>query len=228
MENDLTAKVYGNIALVYSAQRNYAKALEWNIKAIAILERVCGKEHLDTACKYINIAGNYSGLGNTDKALEFYGKAVTINENHGCYLNASGVYNIIASVYSDQGDYDKALDIYHNKVMVIFRQRLNKKHAASATLCNNIAKVYARRGDNTQALEWFLRAYRICLRKVGDPNLDTKRMASDTEHFLSDLRDAYHLAGMFESPGKKYCLVFDYWLQQNMRIIDSIVEEFSP
>jgi tetratricopeptide (TPR) repeat protein len=60
---------------VYRAQGDYAKALEYNGKALAIRERVLGKEHPSTAKTYNNMALVYRDQGDYTKALEYYRKA---------------------------------------------------------------------------------------------------------------------------------------------------------
>jgi len=62
---------YNNIALVYDNQGEYPKALEWFQKALAICEKVLGKEHPDTAMTYNNIAMVYNNQGDYTKALEW-------------------------------------------------------------------------------------------------------------------------------------------------------------
>jgi tetratricopeptide (TPR) repeat protein len=72
---------------VYCEQGDYAKALEYCGKALAISERVLGPEHPDTVTMYNNIAGVYRTQGDYAKALEYYRKANVVflsvfGENH--------------------------------------------------------------------------------------------------------------------------------------------------
>ena len=60
---------------MYREQGDYVKALEYYEKALAISERVLGKEHPDTAATYNNIAVVYRAQGDYAKALEYYRKA---------------------------------------------------------------------------------------------------------------------------------------------------------
>ena len=50
-----TPTTYGNMAGVYFKQGDYPKSLEWYQKALAIFEKVLGKEHPHTAITYNNI-----------------------------------------------------------------------------------------------------------------------------------------------------------------------------
>jgi tetratricopeptide (TPR) repeat protein len=80
IENAGYALLFNNIAAVYFHQGDYDKALEWYGKALAICEKVLGKEHPDTATTYNNIALVYDSQGDYGKALEWYGKALAICE----------------------------------------------------------------------------------------------------------------------------------------------------
>ena len=79
-EKESSARLYNNLALVYHAQGDYEKALEYNEKALLIREKVLGAEHPATAATYNNIAVVYSDQGDYEKALEYYEKALLIRE----------------------------------------------------------------------------------------------------------------------------------------------------
>ena len=66
------------MALVYSAQGDYAKALEYYEKDLEISERVLGSDHPDTATTYNNMANVYHVQGDFAKALEYYEKALIV------------------------------------------------------------------------------------------------------------------------------------------------------
>jgi tetratricopeptide (TPR) repeat protein len=67
--------------MIYSNRGDYAKALEWYCKALAIHEKAFGKEHPDTAKVYDNIAIVYGKQGDYTKALAVYLKAYRISLN---------------------------------------------------------------------------------------------------------------------------------------------------
>ena len=65
---------------VYDDQGKYAEALDWYGKALAIWEKVLGRQHPDTARTYNGIAIVYGRQGKYAEALEWYGKALAIQE----------------------------------------------------------------------------------------------------------------------------------------------------
>ena len=172
MDNDknelITAYAYNNLAAAYSQQGDYTKTPEWHKKALAIYEKVLGKEHPDTAATYNNIATEYSQQGDYTKALEWYKKALAIYEKvlGKKHPNTAATYNNIANVYCSQKNYDKALELYQ-KALEICEKVLGKEHPSTATIYNNIAGVYSDKGDYTEALDLYQKALKIREKVLG-------------------------------------------------------------
>ena len=141
---------------------DYHKAMDLYYKALAINERVLGKEHANTATTYNNIGGVYYNLGDYPNALDLYQKALVIREKVSGreHPDTAGTHNNIATVYSDQGDYDKALELYQ-KVLVIREKVSGREHPDTATTYNNIATVYSNQGNYDKALELYQKVLEI-------------------------------------------------------------------
>ena len=193
------------------AQGDYAKALEYYGKALAIRERVLGTEHPSTATTYNNIAGVYQAQGDYAKALEYYGKALAISERvlGTEHPYTAATYNNIAGVYRAQGDYAKALE-YYGKALAISERVLGPEHPDTATTYNNIAWVYSAQGDYAKALEYYGKALAIRERVLGKEHPDTattynnmagctKRRATTTRHWNTTGR---HLPSSSECRGR--------------------------
>jgi len=153
---------------------NYADALEWCQKALAIREKVLGTEHPDTAASYNNIGSVYYSMGEYDKALEFLLKALAIKEKvlGTEHPDTAASYNNIGGVYDSKGEYDKALD-FSLKDLSICEKVLGSEHPATATSYNNIGIVYHRKGDYDKALEFYLKALAIREKVLGAEHPDT-------------------------------------------------------
>ncbi len=65
---------------MYDAQGAYPQALEYYDKALAIDEKVHGKEHPYTATSYNNIGSMYYQWGKYPEALEYLEKALKIRK----------------------------------------------------------------------------------------------------------------------------------------------------
>ena len=106
VEDANLANLMGWIGLYSDDRADYSKALEWYRKALAITEKVLGKEHPSTATTYNNIAGVYDNQGNYEEALEWYRKALAITEKvlGKEHPNTVSIYKNIARIYDNQSD----------------------------------------------------------------------------------------------------------------------------
>ena len=176
-----TETLYNNIAIVFSGQSDYDKALEYLGKALTICESVFGTEHPKTATMYNNIAGVYSERNECEKALEYYGKALSIRERElgKEHPETATMYNNIADVYSEQNEYEKALE-YLGKALTIYESVFGTEHPETATIYNNMALVFSDQGKYEKALEFHEKALTICERMLGLEHPKTATMYNNT------------------------------------------------
>jgi len=146
----------------------YNQAWEWNQKALAIREKVLGKEHPDTATTYSSIALVYYRQGNYPKAMEWNMKTLAIREKVlGIqHPDTAFTFNNIALVHYRQGDYLKTLE-WSQKALTIREEVLGKEHLDTAATYNNFASAYYRLGDYSLALEWNKKTLAIKERVLG-------------------------------------------------------------
>ena len=162
------ATSYNNIGLVYSDQGNYAKALEYSKKSLAIRLKVLEPDHPDVALSYNNIGSVYFNQGNYAKALEYSKKALDIKlkvlgPDH---PDVAISYNNIGFIYYSQGNYAKALE-YYNKALAIDLKVSGPDHPDVATSYHNIGLVYHNQGNYAKALEYFNKSLAIQLKVLG-------------------------------------------------------------
>ena len=138
-EKENTARLFNNISLVYRAQGNYEKALEYYEKSLVIKEKMLGKEHPSTATTYNNLAIVYEDQGNYEKALEYYEKALVIREKvlGKEHPSTGSTYNNMAGAYRTQGNYEKALE-YYEKALKILDEKLGPEHPNTKSARRNL------------------------------------------------------------------------------------------
>ena len=153
---------------------DYAKALEWFCKSLAIYEEVLGAEHPAAAASYNNIAAAYHDQGDYAKALDWYYKSLAIYEEvlGAEHPDTAMSYNNIALVYKSQGEYAKALKCYY-KALAIREEVLGAEHPDTAYTYSNIAGVCHSLGDYGKALEWNNKALAINEKVLGTEHPDT-------------------------------------------------------
>lgn len=90
-----TAAAYNNISSIQYVQGNYAKALEYLLKALDILIVVLCEQHPHVASNYNNIGSVYRNQGNYTQALEYHQKALEIQKAvlGDQHIDVAAIYN---------------------------------------------------------------------------------------------------------------------------------------
>lgn len=125
-EHPLTARSYNNIGHLYYKLGDYEKAIEYNNKALVMLEKL-GEKGLETATSYNNLGKIYASLSEYEKAIEFNKKALAISEKIlgiGLLKTATS-YNSMGLVYYHLKDYEKAYN-YNLKAYNIYKMNRDK------------------------------------------------------------------------------------------------------
>ncbi len=134
---------YDNIAVAHFYLKNLAKANEYQIKALNILEKVLDSTDFHLSITYSNVAANYKALGDTQKALEFKEKAINVlraNPNSDP-LDLAESLNAIAFIHEEINEYHIALD-YLLEVEIIHELVLESDDLNLVNTYMSIAFVY--------------------------------------------------------------------------------------
>lgn len=139
------AKAFGSIGIVFSEQSNYAKGLQYHLKAVKIYEEI--KDLKKCAQVYNNIGVSYRSQSSDFKALEYFLKAqkiqerlkdvsigITLTNIANCYLKQHNVeksfeYYTKAKVYIDLNSDQRALGEWYNNVGLYFQRIDNPDEA---------------------------------------------------------------------------------------------------
>jgi CHAT domain-containing protein/Tfp pilus assembly protein PilF len=185
-----TAAQMNNLAALYQATGQYAKAEPLFLRSMAIWEAKLGKEHADVATALNNLAGLYQHLGQYAKAEPLYRRCLAIREaklGKG-HPEVATALNNLAMVYQHMGQYPKAEPLYQRS-LEIYESRLGKEHPYVAAALNNLARLYEDMGQYAKAEPRFLRSLEICEAKLG----------KDHSHVADSLSS---LAALYKSMGQ--------------------------
>ena len=148
------ASSYVYIGYVYYKQNKYNEALEFNKKAIEIVEKIKGESLSFMDAAYNNTGLIYDDLGNYSQAIEYYLKALKIfvadNNKNGLIKT----YSNIGASYGMQKEYASALE-YYNKALDIERKTQGENRIEVVTIYNNIATIYSNNNKIEQALDLY-------------------------------------------------------------------------
>ncbi|RZJ27607.1 MAG: tetratricopeptide repeat protein, partial [Flavobacterium sp.] len=112
------ARAYGSIGIVFSEQSNYARALQYHLKAVRIYEALGDLNKC--ARVYNNIGIVYKAQNDNFRALEYFTKCLKAQEKTGDETLGITTTNI-GNVYLAQKNYPKALE-YYTKARSLFEK----------------------------------------------------------------------------------------------------------
>ncbi|MBI4648087.1 MAG: tetratricopeptide repeat protein [Bacteroidia bacterium] len=158
------AGVYNNLALVYSSQGNYEKALEYHLNGLKINEDIGQKDAI--ANSYTNLGVIYFYLEDFPNAIQFYEKAHKLWEETNNKNGIAGTLNNIGLVYEKQEQYDKALEYYFKTLSVM--ESIGAKGRMGMSY-NNIGNIYNKQNNFSKALEYYNKSLEI-RQEIGDKN----------------------------------------------------------
>lgn len=183
--NNGLARSYGSIAIVFSEQSNYAKALQYNLKAASIYE--ANRDLPKIAHVYNNIGIVYQSLGEDFKALDYFIKCLKIQKK--IRSKSAGItMTNIGNIYLRQKNYPKAFDYY------IIAQTHFAKYPdprGEGELYNNIGLYYKAITNTLKSLEYFTKAAKLF------GSINDKFGIADTYYFMGDIylqQKDYHQA----------------------------------
>ncbi len=156
--HELIAASYNDLGLVYS-QTNTDKALDYYEMALAIYEKIHGREHPKIAIANTNMGVAY-------RSLELYGDAVNHFEtarkiwdalHSGNHPSKAFVLTNLGRTYGGMGD-DKASLEYYQKALEMYEALHGNKHPDVAYTYNLIGNVHASRDEYELALTNYQKA----------------------------------------------------------------------
>ncbi|WP_313803731.1 tetratricopeptide repeat protein [Flavobacterium sp.] len=173
--NNGLARAYGSIGIVFSEQSNYAKALQYHLKALKIYESGNNPEKL--ARVYNNVGIVYKSQGEDFKALDYFVKCLKIQQKIGD--NTVGITTTnIGNIYLNQKNYPKAFE-YYSEAQRLFQKFPNERGLGE--LYNNLGLYYKNTKNDAKALESYADALNAFT------SIDDKFGKSDTYFYIGEI-----------------------------------------
>ena len=168
------ATALNNLAALYQATRDFAKAEPLLQRALAFREKVNGADHPNTATALNNLATLYKATGTYTKAEPLYQRALEIFEkvNGPDHLNTAATLSNLVALYQATGAYAKAEPLLQRALAI--REKVNgADHPNTATALNKLAQLYQDTGAYAKAEPLYQRALAIFEKVNGPEHLDT-------------------------------------------------------
>ncbi|MGN6530156.1 MAG: tetratricopeptide repeat protein [Ginsengibacter sp.] len=151
-----TARILGDMGVVYWYQSNYPEALKNYFDALRINEELSNKA--DMAATLCNIGIVYNSQRDYQKALEYISRANKIDEASGNKSGIAANLGDIGELYHNLSDNQKALE-YESKSLQLYEE-LGDKNGVARNL-GNIGILHSEQKDYNKALACFLPALQL-------------------------------------------------------------------
>ena len=187
LEFEEAGHLLNEIGYYLDDKAEYEQAKPLYERALAICEKVFGKEHPNVATSLNGLALLYKTQGDYEQAKPLYERALAIYEKvfGKEHPDVATSLNNLALLYYSQGDYEQAKPLYE-RALAIREKVFGKEHPDVATSLNNLAGLYDFQGDYEQAKPLYERALKIMNQffKPDHPNVRTV-----SENYASLLED---------------------------------------
>ncbi len=169
---------------------DYAGALPYYERALAISEQVLGPDHPDTARSLNNLGGLLQAQGDYAGARPYYERALAIREQvlGPEHPDTASSLNNLGFLLARLGDYEAALP-YYERALAIYEKALGPEHPDTASSLNNLGFLLARLGDYEAALPYYERALAIYEKMLGPEHPDTASSLNNLGFLLATLGD---------------------------------------
>lgn len=184
------AKLYNNVALIYTERGDYPKALSGFTEATRYEEEVDNQEGIAQGLNNMGVVFYYQG--EYDKAMDYFLQSVKVHEAMGNKLSAKQGYNNIGAINEALGRHVEALDFYQKSLKIALELG---DRAEIGQAYNNIAGAYSSLQNWTEAEAYFLKAL-----ETNQANADDYSLALN----YLNLADMYQKSGQ----GKKSLPLF--------------------
>jgi tetratricopeptide (TPR) repeat protein len=155
------ARAYGSIGIVFSEQSDYARALEFSLKAVRIYEQL--RDAAKAARVYNNIGIVYQAQGDLFKALEYFQKCLQLQQKSADATIGITMTNI-GNVYLAQNNPGKAKE-YYDQATQAFGKHPDARGLGE--LYNNIGRYFQATGNFTQSVAQYQMALKT-FAQIGD------------------------------------------------------------
>jgi CHAT domain-containing protein/lipopolysaccharide biosynthesis regulator YciM len=177
--------------ILLDEQRQYAVAIPLAERALAIREKVLGKEHPLVARSLNNLADLYRVMGNYRQAEPLYQRSLAIREkvlgkDHPAVASS---LNNLGLLYRVMGNYKQAEPLYQRS-LAIFEKVLGQEHPLVAQILNNLALLYRVMGNYRQAEPLYQRSLAIREKVLGQEHPDVAQS-------LNNLAVLYQVMGNY-------------------------------
>ncbi len=157
-DKKLIASSLIKISLIYNERGNYNNALKTQFETLKMYEELANRNNQGIVLN--SIANTYEQLKNPNKAIEYNQQALAIHLKNNNDYQVGVTYNNMGNAYYSILNFKQAEECY-NKALG-YTKKMNDKQFEAA-LYNGFAQLYRASERNTEALNYYKKAYDISI-----------------------------------------------------------------
>lgn len=152
--NQGLAKVYNNLAALFTGRRDYARAAHYHQQAIAYKIALQGPGHWEVAESYANLGAMYCESGNLEESMRLNQMALDVRlEQFGPeHPRAGASYSNFGNIYYLQDSLDRSIDLHKKAIEIISRSGHENRYWL-VTCYSSLSASYEKKGALEQALQ---------------------------------------------------------------------------
>ncbi|MCA0431165.1 MAG: tetratricopeptide repeat protein [Bacteroidetes bacterium] len=205
--NDRAADILIGLANVYGRLENFNKCIEYNLKAIELIEKQSKINYYSLIASYINLGGMYAKTDKYEKAISILNKAINLATDKNYIDWKTKANGNLAATYLQFGNHKLALK--HFLISVSLAETIDDKNSLSESYLN-LGNLYSELNDKNNAERYFNKSLKIA----------------------NDLNDIDALKGIYFLMYQSYFKFGDYkssviYLQKHMKLKDSLVNNIN-
>lgn len=180
----ITAKIFGDMGIVYDYSGSFDKALEFYNKQLEITEKLNLK--IERAAALGNIGVVYHLTGNLNKASEYYEQKLKLSEELGRRLEFAQILNNMGFLFKDQNNLVKAIK-FHKKSYTISSELNDFNTMASASV--NLGHAYKAQKSYPKSESEFIKGIEIAQKYALKHNSAEGLIELGEVYYLTDRKD---------------------------------------
>lgn len=184
------AYAYSNLGANYQIKSDFARALDYDLKALAIYEQIKSEENIASITN--NIAVIYTALHEWAKALKYYSLALNMQRKRSDKAGMAIALTGLASVYQSLNDKVKALEYYAEARSLA--EEIGERELVAVCFSNE-GNVYQTDNNLLKAITYHFKALRI--------NKEIGHLQNEAIN-LGNIGDVYLIVAKDTSGAKKY------------------------
>lgn len=171
-ENLLMANCYNALGIAYGNMKNNTLAVQYHEKSLSIKRKLLGRQDVEVANSFNNL-GLLFTVDDPLQALIYFNRAKQIYENKLGSRDPRTIRTVSNMAFAnvEQRNYEEGLKLF-GEINSIYQKIYPEKHINKAYILSSIGRVYLKKGELDQAINYQNQALQMYISLLGEKHPD--------------------------------------------------------